>query len=115
MNGDNAAHLVQAGGPWVALLGVLLAGLYAIIGGGLVPRTTLDVLIKQYEERIAEVARQSNARLDESREREQAWRSAYDVERQAGTLEREQIGQLVVIGRTTEALLRALPGPRSPT
>jgi hypothetical protein len=111
---DNAAHLVSAGGPWVALLGVLLAGLHAIRSGQLVPRTTLDVLIAQYESRIAETARQAENRIDESREREQAWRSAYDVERRAGSLRDDQINQLTVLGETSVALLKALPSPRTP-
>jgi len=111
----DAGHLAQVGGPWVALLGVLLAGLHAIRSGQLVPRTTLDVLIAQYESRITETARQAEDRINESREREQAWRSAYDVERQAGMIRDTQISQLTVLGETSVALLRALPSPRQPT
>lgn len=115
MSADNAAHLVQAGGPWVALLGVLLAGLHAIRSGQLVPRTTLDVLIAQYEARIAETARQAESRITESREREQAWRSAAETRLQADTEQADQVSKLMVLGETTVALLRALPSPRNPT
>lgn len=98
MTADNAAGLLQAGGPWVALLSVLLAGLQQIRTGGLVPRATLDLMIAQYEARIAE-----------SREREQQWRSAADLERLAGQEQREQLGELIPLARTSVAILQSLP------
>lgn len=102
----SVSDLVDVGsavGPWVALLGLLLAGLRAILSGALVPRSTLDVLNAQWERQ-----------LDESRERERGWRSAYDAEHAAGEVRSDQLNRLIVIGQTTEALLRSLPGPRTP-
>jgi len=113
VNGADAAHLVQTGGPWAALLGVVLAGLHAIRAGQLVPRTTLDVLIKQYEARITETAKQADARIRESHERELAWRSAAEADRQAALLKDDQLGRLMVLGETTVAILKALPAQRS--
>jgi hypothetical protein len=50
---DGAGQAAAAYGPWVAVLGVVLAGLRAIVSGALVPRSTLDVLIGQWEARLA--------------------------------------------------------------
>lgn len=104
MSADQAAHLAQVAGPWTLVLGLVMAGLYAILGGGLVPRATLERELKQYSERLAE-----------SKERELAWRSVAETKLQADAEQTEQVGKLMVLGETTVALLRALPSPRTPT
>lgn len=98
MSADQAGNLVSAGGPWALVLGLVMAGLYAILNGKLVTASWVDRMTVQWE-----------ARLDESREREQAWRSAYDVERQRGDLQTSQLDKMIVLGETSVALLKALP------
>jgi len=113
VSADNVADLLQAGGPWALLLSVLVAGLQQIRTGGLVPRSTLDLMVAQYEARITETARQAEDRINESREREQAWRSAAEADRQAAAIQGEQTNKLLVLGETTVAILRALPTQRT--
>lgn len=97
---DEAAQVAAAAGPWSLLLGVLVTGLYAIIRGKLVPAATVDRITEQWE-----------ARLAESHERELAWRSAYQRTEEARSINAQQLGELMALARTTEALLRALPAP----
>jgi len=99
---NDAQQVAAAAGPWIALLGVLVAGLRAIIRGGLVPGSTVDRITAQWE-----------ARLAESHERELLWRQAYERTEKARTIDASQLGELMILVRTTEALLRALPPPRS--
>ena len=93
-----AVEVVQAGGPWVALLGVVLLGLRYILGGKLVPRSTLDVLAAQWE-----------ARLGESHTREQDWRTAYQRAAERADVQAGQLGELMTYAKTTDAIVRALP------
>jgi len=97
---DEAQQIAAAAGPWAALLGVLVAGLYAILRGTLVPASTVDRITQQWE-----------ARLAESHERELAWRAAYERTEEARGVDSQQFGELMTLARTTEALLRALPRP----
>ena len=73
----------------------------SILRGRLVPATTVDRITEQWE-----------ARLAESHERELAWRSAYERTEEARSVNGSQLGELMALARTTEALLRALPEPR---
>lgn len=97
---NEAQQIAAAAGPWAALLGVLIAGLYAILRGTLVPASQVDRLTAQWE-----------ARLAESHERELAWRAAYQRTEEARSVNASQLGELMTLARTTEALLRALPRP----
>lgn len=99
---DGAQQIAAAAGPWAALLGLLLAGLYAILRGTLVPASTVDRITEQWE-----------ARLAESHERELVWRAAYERTEEARSVNATQLGELMTLARTTEALLRALPRPGS--
>jgi hypothetical protein len=98
---DDAQQVAGVAGPWTLLLGVLVAGLYAILRGTLVPASQVDRLTAQWE-----------ARLAESHERELAWRQAYERTEEARDVNARQLGELMNLGQTTVALLRALPGPR---
>jgi len=97
---DEAQQIVAAAGPWAALLGVLVAGLNAILRGTLVTASQVDRLTAQWE-----------ARLAESHQRELAWRAAYERTEEARGVDSRQLGELMTLARTTEALLRALPRP----
>lgn len=101
MSTDDIAQVAGVAGPWSLLLGVLVAGLYAILRGSLVPASQVDRLTAQWE-----------ARLAESHERELAWRTAYERTEEARSVNAQQLGELMTLARTTEALLRALPAPR---
>lgn len=94
----DVGQVAGAVGPGAALLGVVIAGLYAIVNGKLVPGSTVDRITDQWE-----------ARLAESHERELAWRTAYETTEAARAVNSQQLGELIVLARTTEALLRALP------
>jgi hypothetical protein len=93
-----AVDLALAGGPWAALLGIILVGLRAIVSGQLVPRSTLDVLREQWE-----------ARLAESHHREEQWREAYQNEASAGDLRDGQVGRLMTYAETADRVLQSLP------
>lgn len=82
------------------LLGVVGAGLYGLLRGRLVPAVTLDILEAQWQ-----------ARLAESHQREQDWKTAYERAEEARAVSTQQLGELMVLARTTEALLRSLPSP----
>jgi hypothetical protein len=98
---DVAQQVTAMAGPWVALFGVLVAGLYAILRGTLVPGRQVDRLTTQWE-----------ARLAESHAREADWRTAYQRSEEARGVTADQLGELMILARTTDALLRALPVPR---
>jgi hypothetical protein len=97
-----AESLSWVNGPVAFMIaGLILFALaigYAVIRGGLVPKDTHDRFIELLEQRNAE-----------SREREKAWQEAFETTEAARSELSGQVNQLVVIGRTTEALLRALP------
>jgi hypothetical protein len=97
---NEAQQIAAAAGPWAALLGVLVAGLYSILRGSLVPASQVDRITVQWE-----------ARLAESHERELAWRQAYEHTEAARSINASQLGELMTLARSTEALLRALPQP----
>lgn len=76
---------------------------YAVIRGGLTPRRTVEMTNAQYE-----------ARIQEARERETAWREANEANEATVSELAAQVGKLAVQGETTLALLRALPSGRDP-
>lgn len=87
---DVVQQTAATAGPWAALLGLLLAGLYAILGGRLVPAAQVDRLTAQWE-----------ARLAESHQREADWREAYQRSEEARSVTAAQLGELMVLARTT--------------
>src|SRR5688572_18693261 len=82
------------------LVGIVLAGLYGLLRGRLVPAVTLETLDAQWR-----------ARLAESHSREQDWKAAYERTEAARAVTAQQLGELMILARTTEALLRSLPDP----
>jgi hypothetical protein len=83
------------------LTGLIVAGLYSLLKGLLVPGRTVDRLTDQWE-----------ARLAESHRREQLWQLAYERSEDRANVQAQQLGELMALARTTDALLRALPLPR---
>lgn len=90
--------LLQVGGPSVVLISVIVAGLYAILSGQLVPRATLDVMTSQWEDR-----------LSDSCQREQDWRSAYLLEVEARDAQDDMLERLMVYAATADRVISALP------
>lgn len=82
------------------LVGIVMAGLYGLLRGRLVPAVTLHTLDAQWQ-----------ARLAESHQREQDWKTAYERAEEARAVTSQQLGELMILARTTEALLRSLPQP----
>jgi hypothetical protein len=95
---DELARATTIGAPWAALIGLLMAGLYAILWGKLVPRSTLDVLTTQWE-----------ARLSESHVREQDWKTVATLASERADVTQSQLGRLMTYAETTDAIIRALP------
>jgi hypothetical protein len=90
-----------------ALAGLITFALsiaYAVKSGTWVPRRTVDMLTAQYE-----------ARVQEARERETAWREANEANEATVTELSAQVGKLTVHAEMTLALLRALPNSRDRT
>lgn len=92
------ASAVATAGPWATLFGVLVAGLYAILGGKLVPARTVAKLEANWE-----------ARLKEALEREQTWQKAYQVAEEGRSVTSGQVTELLVHTRAVDAFIRALP------
>ena len=91
------------------LVGIFLQGLRSLVAGQLVPGRTVDRLTSQWE-----------ARLAESHGREQLWQTAYERSEERANVQAQQLGELMTLARTTDALLRALPvateaRPRDPS
>jgi len=80
------------------ILGVFGLGLRAIVTGALVPRSTLDVLTAQWEARIAE-----------STQREQDWRTAYRNEAEASDTRDQLLTRLMTYAETADRVLQSLP------
>jgi hypothetical protein len=89
---------VALGGTWTALIGVLVFGLRSIISGALVPRAQVEAMVLQWE-----------ARLNESREREQDWRTAYQNEAEASTAKDGIFAKLMAYAETADRVLQSLP------
>ena len=94
----------QVGG-WATCVTVLVAIVTAVWRGWLVPRPTVDRLEKSWEQ----VCQSRAERLSESTEREKEWRAAWLAEQQKGSVRDQQVGDLLELARTTDALVRALP------
>ena len=95
---DQVAQIAQVAGPWSLLLGTVIFGIRALIKGQLVPRSTVDALTVQWE-----------ARLGESHQREQDWRTAYHKADETLDLFAVQFRELMTYAKTTDAIVRALP------
>lgn len=91
------------------LIGLALWVYRAIARGTLVPASTMERREADWEARLTEAQRVADERLAETREREQIWRTAHGESEAARIAQTHQIEQLLVMGRTTEALLNALP------
>lgn len=85
-------------GTWTALIGVLVFGLRAIISGALVPRAQVDAMTAQWE-----------ARLNESNQREQDWRTAYQNEAEGRDTQDGVLGRLMTYAETADRVLQSLP------
>ena len=79
--------------------------LYAITSGRLLPRATVNSQARELKESW-------EARLEDAREREEGWKAAYQTTEAARDLAASQLGELLVLARATDAVLRALPLPR---
>lgn len=93
---------------WVTVCGLAAGGISfvlwvinAVARGQWMPRSTVDQLVLSLKERLAE-----------SRESSAKWENAYDASESARRIQAEQIRELIVLARTTEALLKALPNGR---
>lgn len=87
-----------AGGGAVGILSVVV---YLILTGRLVPRSTLEDVRKDRDERVSE-----------ARERESYWRTTADKQQEVISVLGANVGDLLEQGRTTLAIVAALPRPR---
>jgi hypothetical protein len=107
-------------GPWGLLILTVAAVLTAFIRGMLVPGSRLDKAedrhLKDLETRRADHEAEKTrmvtmweARLNESRTREQDWRAAFERSEERGDVLALQVDKLMAYAQTTDALLRAIP------
>jgi len=101
MTVDDAVSIAQVTSPWLALFGVVVTGLRMIMSGGLVPRSQQEVLVAQWE-----------ARLAESLQREQDWRAAFIASDAAREVESKSLADLIIYARSADRVLSNLPAPR---
>ena len=101
---------VAGGGGWV---GAAIAMYRLVTKGKLYPSSMVDKIRSDFQDSQDELRGQWEARLAESSTREHWWRQAYDLERQRGDVMARQIDTLMDYAKTTDAVLRALPGGRA--
>jgi uncharacterized ion transporter superfamily protein YfcC len=91
--------------------GIVVIAVIAVLRGWLIPATTFDKMVKQYEDRIAELIKQYDVRVTEAVNREKEWREAHKVAEEARRVAASQVDDLLQQGETVEAFIRALPIP----
>lgn len=82
------------------LVGVVIWGAKAIYKGDLVPRTSVEYLIKENKD-------QTERYKAEAAE----WKANYDAERAIGMNSRENRDILLAVSKTMDKVLRSLPAP----
>lgn len=82
----------------LVILGMVTLIFRKMIGGGVVAQSTVDRIVREVELR-AEIAER----------REENWRQAYIAEVSRGNELLRQNGELLEVGRVTDAVMRALP------
>lgn len=90
-----AADYLGTAGPWACLLGVLVAGLYAILRGKLVPGATVDRLTAEWESRLADAQ-------DEKAD----WKEAHRLERETREKQGEALRESLEVARAAEEALK---------
>ncbi len=78
------------------LSGLVLAGVWMILTGRLVPARTHDRMLADRDTQI------------------DAWRSAHTAEMERGHALEAQVSELMELARTTVAVVKALPRPKDP-
>lgn len=86
----------------VGIGSVLTAVAYAILTGRLVPRATLKDVRDDRDARLAEIGKEADH-----------WRAACEAQTEINRVYSEQIRDLVAVARTTNDLIRSIPGPVS--
>lgn len=97
-------ELILRNAPGGALIALITLAVLAVWRGWLVPKATVDQLA-QATVRVEAVQAQ---RLADSHQREEEWRTSWQLERARGDLQADQIGELLELARTTDASLRGL-------
>jgi hypothetical protein len=92
-----ASKLPLAGGISTAILAAVV---WAIFTGRLTPRSTVE-----------DVRSDRDARLTEIRREADDWRSAWQASQETNRILADQVRELLELGRTTNQLIKALPGP----
>lgn len=90
-----APELITAASPWALLLGVIVAGLYSIMRGLLVPGATVDRLTLAWESRLAD-----------AQEEKSEWREAHRLEREIREKQGETLRESLEIARAAEDALK---------
>jgi hypothetical protein len=84
-------------GGFGALVGL---GVWLVLTGRLVPRSTLKDLRQDRDDRVAEAKAEA-----------QVWRDAYESAKRANEALAVQLHQMLEVGHTTSSVLRSLPSP----
>src|SRR5687768_17335486 len=104
IEGVSAAVWVNSGGILLAVIVIL-----AILRGYLVPKSTLDAVRQDYDERAAELKSLTEERI-------QSWKDLYETQRQATDTTAEAIDEVLFVGkelsRGNELVLRVIQDMR---
>jgi hypothetical protein len=107
-------------GPWGLLILTVAAVLTAFIKGALVSGSSVERTEARYQAELTRITTAGEtertrlvalweARLNESRQREQDWRAAFERSEERADLLASQTEKLMTYAQTTDQFLRSLP------
>lgn len=99
-------------GPWIGSIAPLPLLFIALVRGWLLTPAAVQKLHESQETRIQEMKSNYEARIQESREREQEWKSKAEDALELVRLQQDQLDVVTELGETSAKLLEAVHGAK---
>lgn len=103
---------LDAIGPWIGTIGPLPLLFIALVRGWLLTPASVQKVHESQEARIAEMKSNYEARIVESKEREQEWKHKTDEALAIVSAQTRQLDVVTELGETSVKLLEAVHGAR---